>query len=67
MIALSELSEKENQAIYGAELSLKTKEYNHLETCAKKLNAIQDQKQILSTEARQLQEEIENESREIIL
>lgn len=62
MSAIDELKEKEDQALYGAELSLKTREYNHLFKCSEKLMAVYKQKKALLDEAKELQIEIEREA-----
>lgn len=67
MIAINETKEKEEQALYGAELSLKTRSYDWLEKCATKLIAAAKEIESLHIEARHLQESIEEESKEIIL
>ncbi len=67
MIAINETKEKEEQALYGAELALKTRNYSHLQTCVVKLLAAETQTDALANEAKALQEDIEFESREIIL
>lgn len=67
MQSINENSQKEAQALYGAELSLKTKEYEHLKLCVDKLIAIRLLNEDLSIEAKSLQESIEEESKEVIL
>ncbi len=67
MTSIKEHNEKLEQALYGAELSLKTREFWHLKTCAEKLVLIENLISDLSIEARSLQEEIEEESKEVIL
>ena len=67
LTATKELVEKEEQAIYGANLALNTREWSHVLTCAKALVAVQEQRLVLNAEANQLQQQIEDESREVIL
>lgn len=62
MSAINELKEKEESALYGAELSIKAREYNQLEKCTNKLLAVMKQKKELLNEAKQLQLEIEQEN-----
>ena len=65
--SILELCEKEDQAIYGAELSLKSKEYSHLKVCVNKLLAIEDQRNILFNESKALEEDIEKTTIDILL
>ena len=65
--SIFELCEKEEQALYGADLALKTKEYSHLQTCVTKLLAVEDQRKILFNEAKSLEEDIEKTNIDIIL
>lgn len=65
--SILELCEKEDQAIYGAELSLKSKEYSHLKVCVNKLLAVENQREILFNEAKSLEEDIENTAIEILI
>ena len=67
MSAISELKEKEDQALYGAELCIKAREYKHLEVCTTKLVAVYNQKKLLLSEAKDLQIEIDSEAKEMIL
>lgn len=67
LLAVKENSEKKDQALYGAELSLKTGEWHHMITCANKLIAIDASNILLHNEAKELQIEIENESKEALL
>lgn len=62
MSAINELKEKEDQALYGAEISIKSREYNHLLRCSEKLMAVYKQKKALLDEAKILQIEIESEA-----
>jgi len=67
MMAVKENEEKKAQALYGAELSLRTGEWAHLISCASKLIAVDAQNIILNNEALQLQKEIEEEREKEIL
>lgn len=66
-LAINENIEKEAQALYGAEMSIKTREYAHLKLCAEKLIAAQAENIILSNEAKELQLEIEQERMDLII
>mgnify|MGYP000296441974 CR=1 FL=1 len=63
---IGEYKEKQEQAIYGANLSLRTLEFSHLKNCAEKLIHIEQMVLELSREARQLQDEIEIERLDVI-
>ena len=67
MQSINELKQKEESALYGAELSIKSREWSHLKDCADKLIAIELLREDLSIEARSLQESIEEEAREGLL
>ncbi len=67
MLSIKEHNEKLEQALHGAELSIKTREWWHLKTCAEKLVLIENLISDLSIEAKALQEDIEEESKEVIL
>jgi hypothetical protein len=67
MMSINEYKKKEDQAIYGVELSLKTREYGHLHKCAVKLLAIEEEIFKLSAESKSLQEDIDLEAREMLL
>jgi hypothetical protein len=58
---IEELKEKEDQARYGAELSLSTREYHHMKSCAMRLIAIDNEIETLMGEAKSLREETERE------
>ncbi len=67
MMAINEFKQKEEQAAFGADLALKVREYEHLNVCARKLLAAENELNILAAEAKSLQEAIEDESKETIL
>ena len=67
MQSINEYVQKGEQALYGAELSLKTKEWTHLKRCAELLILAEEEIRALGHDARSLQEEIEKESQEVIL
>lgn len=67
MNSINEHNEKLDQALYGAELSLKTREYAHLKKCSEKLIYIESLIEDLMIEAKALQQDIEEETKEILL
>lgn len=64
MQSINELKQKEDSAIYGAELAIKSREWSRLEECSKKLIAIELLREDLNIEAKSLQETIEEEAKE---
>jgi hypothetical protein len=66
MQSINELKEKEDQALYGAELSIRSREWSRLKDCADKLTAIELLREDLTIEARSLQEDIEEEIKEVL-
>lgn len=67
MLSIKDYVAKQDQSLYGAEISLRTRDYAHLQRCTERLIAGAAQIQILTNEARELQDEIENESKADIL
>ena len=67
MHSITEYGEKKEQAKYGAELAIKTGEWDHLKRCAEKLLAIELLTKDLTSEAKELQQKIEDEAKETIL
>lgn len=64
--AVKENQELSEQAQYGIQLALVTKEWQHLKRCVEKIIAIELLNEDLAIEARSLQEEIEAEALEVI-
>lgn len=67
MLSIKEYVAKQDQSLYGAEIALRTRDYVHLQRCTEKLIAAEAQLTILTNEARQLQDDIELESKDYIL
>ncbi len=67
MMSIKEYNQKIAQYIYGAELALRTGEYEYLESRAQKLVAAEKEVAVLNQEARELQEAIENEAKAELL
>lgn len=67
MFSIKDYVAKQESSLYGAEMALQTRDYVHLQRCTEKLIACQAQIQILTNEARDLQDQIESESKEVIL
>lgn len=65
--AMKEHQESSEQAQYGIQLALITKEWGHIIRCAEKLISIENLNAQLSFEAKHLQEQIEDEAKEVIL
>ena len=67
MQSINDFKQVEEQAIYGAEMSLKTREYNHLLKCTEKLISAQVNLIVLSSEAKEVLILIDEEKKEVIL
>lgn len=64
--AVKENQELSEQAQYGIQLALVTKEWQHLKRCVEKIIAIELVNEDLSIEAKSLQEDIEASKLEVL-
>jgi hypothetical protein len=61
IIKLSDIALREESLLCGAELSVKAREYNHLEHCASKLSDIYREKKAILKEAKEIQMEVNSD------